>query len=275
MSSRSLEAHVRDAKMGGLVIAEDGMTDFLLSQRGSDRYSQYESERRTFAQDLINFDKIYSAIVEGRKVPVNSSTGARDTKLDGGFVINGVNGIIDENDTYDEKLAKYAFPLRRLSLPGKLTVYRRMWKISTGFISGVGIRYGPSLIVNTKYQSSAASLIVGERILPQVFIRVADARPIEVQDLCPADMRFKILVFGGDVTVPEERVRLQVTAEGLDGPKSFLHRFGRGTAGGWEVFDVLCFSTARVDSGVDHTGKWTCMIEATSTWLIMAVFRFL
>ena len=80
------------------------------------------------------------------------------------------------------------------------------------------------------------------------------SRPIEVQDLCPADMRFKILVFGGDVTVPEERVRLQVTAEGLDGPKSFLHRFGRGTAGGWEVFDVLCFSTGRQDA-VTYLGE--------------------
>ena len=33
---------------------------------------------------------------------------------------------------------------------------------------------------------------------PQIIIRAADARPFELQDLLPADTRFKVLIFAGD-----------------------------------------------------------------------------
>ena len=55
------------------------------------------------------------------------------------------------------------------------------------FTSGIGVHYAPSSIINDVNQSLASKLIIGQRILPHVFIRCADARPYELQDLLPAD----------------------------------------------------------------------------------------
>ena len=119
---------------------------------------------------------------------------------------------------------------------------------------GTGIQYYPSPIVNAEHQSSAKNLIVGERIIPHIFLRAGDSRPIDMQDLCPADMRIKILVFGGDVTVEGNVSRLRAIGKELDKPGSFLHRFGRTSApADWKVFDVLCFSAVKWDT-VDYTG---------------------
>ena len=98
-------------------------------------------------------------------------------------------------------------------------------------------------------------------MVPHVFIRAADTLPVEIQDLLPADARFKILVFAGDLSVKEEKAKLQALAEELDKPETFLHRFGRGKAGEWEVFDLLCFSSAKQDK-VDYLCKSTDIVRA-------------
>ncbi|RDX51328.1 hypothetical protein OH76DRAFT_1555070 [Lentinus brumalis] len=120
-----------------------------------------------------------------------------------------------------------------------------------GFTSGVAIHYDSSAIVDASYQHLAPHLVVGERVLPQVFIRAADALPVEIHDLLPADTRFKVLVFAGDLAVKEDRSELHKLAEELDKPENFVCRFGRGETGRREVFDVLCFSSAKQDK-VDY-----------------------
>ena len=47
-------------------------------------------------------------------------------------------------------------------------------------------------------------MIIGQRILPQIVLRMADRRAIDIQDVCPADTRFKVLVFTGDDATPAE-----------------------------------------------------------------------
>ena len=111
------------------------------------------------------------------------------------------------------------------------------------------MHYAPSAVTNPTNQTLATGLIIGQRVPPHVFIRAADARPFELQDLLPADTRFKILVFGGDVTVPEDLARLEATAEEFAREDGFLERFGRGKMcrpGSWKVFDLLCFSSAKL-----------------------------
>ena len=49
-------------------------------------------------------------------------------------------------------------------------------------------------------------LIVGERVPPQIFLNASNAGPVEIQDLLPADTRFKFLIFGGDVGGRQVRV---------------------------------------------------------------------
>ena len=136
-----------------------------------------------------------------------------------------------------------------------------MFTTFSGFTSGVAIHYNPSIIVNATYQHLASNLIVGERVPPQVFIRAADTLPVEIQDLLPADTRFNILVFAGDLSLDEDKAKLTALAEELDKPEHFLHRFGRGKAGGWKVFDLLCFSSAKQDK-VDYLCKSTNMVRA-------------
>ncbi|KAI0738676.1 FAD binding domain-containing protein [Daedaleopsis nitida] len=167
----------------------------------------YESERRTYAQTLIEFDKKWSKLVAGRP-----RTEAEENQ---------------DGATHEEFIG------------------RVMFTTFGGFTSGVGIRYNSSMIVAAQYQAVASKLIVGERMIPQLFVRAADMCSIELQDLLPADTRFKILVFAGDVSIDSELAQLQKIAEELERPESFLRRFGRGDNGSWKVFDVLCFSSAK------------------------------
>lgn len=103
------------------------------------------------------------------------------------------------------------------------------------------------MITDTTYQSLAPGLAIGQRILPQTLIRAADARPYELQDLCPADIKFKILIFLGDITEPVQVERAQKLAEALGKPESFLSKYGRAKAGliGWKVFELLTICATR------------------------------
>lgn len=100
------------------------------------------------------------------------------------------------------------------------------------------MHYSPSSITNPTHQSHASNLIIGQRMQPHVFIRAADARPFELQDLLPADTRFKVLVFTGDVS-EEQRLRVKKLAESIDSSESFYRTFG-----GADVFDILSISSA-------------------------------
>ena len=108
----------------------------------------------------------------------------------------------------------------------------------------MAIRYGPSSIVNVAHQSVASNLIMGERMLPHVFLRAASSQPIELHDMLPADTRFKILIFAGNMADVADRARLEALGEELDMPESFLRRYGRREGGKWQVFDLVCFSAA-------------------------------
>ncbi|KZT07245.1 uncharacterized protein LAESUDRAFT_758651 [Laetiporus sulphureus 93-53] len=111
------------------------------------------------------------------------------------------------------------------------------------FTSGIGVHYQPSAIVNTKHQSFASNLIIGQRVLPHVFIHAANFQPVEMQDLLPSDMRFKVLVFTGDTTDKTQLKSIRSLAKELAEPERFLNRFGHGRSGA--VFDILSISSAK------------------------------
>ncbi|EJF56268.1 hypothetical protein DICSQDRAFT_113295 [Dichomitus squalens LYAD-421 SS1] len=169
----------------------------------------YESERRAYAQALINFDKGWSKLFTAKPRTEENQ-----------------DGITHEQ-------------------------FLNAFKTFSGFTSGIAIHYGPSVIVDVTYQTLASNLVIGERMLPHIFIRAANAQPVEIQDLLPADTRFKILVFAGNLSIDKDKVKLQTLAAALDKPENFLKRYGRGDVEKWEVFDVLCFSSAKQDQ-VDY-----------------------
>ncbi|KAI1782486.1 FAD binding domain-containing protein [Ganoderma leucocontextum] len=150
---------------------------------------KYESERRTYAQELIDFNKRFSKLFSRPRTDENQ------------------DGV-----THEQFLRYSAF------------------KTASGFTSGIAIRYKPSQLVNDA-QSIASNLVIGEHTIPHVFIRAASSQPIELQDVLPADTRFKLEVLG----------------EELNKPESFLRRYRRGDSGKWQVFDLVCFNAATKD----------------------------
>ncbi|KAF8159367.1 FAD binding domain-containing protein [Crassisporium funariophilum] len=109
-----------------------------------------------------------------------------------------------------------------------------------GFTSGIGIHYNSSIITNTSHQSYARNLTVGERMPPQKFLRAADYRPVELQDLLPSDARFKILVFAGDTSDAAQLSKVEVHAEEL---ADLLEKLAPGPDI-FSAFDILSISSA-------------------------------
>ncbi|KAF8972769.1 FAD binding domain-containing protein [Flammula alnicola] len=117
--------------------------------------------------------------------------------------------------------------------------FLKIFQTFSGFTSGIGIHYAESLITSQIHQSSAKGLLIGQRILPQIFIRAADSRPVEIQDLLPSDGRFKILVFTGNSSQPEQ---LQHARNAADEMENALSRLTGGKI--FSVFDIFAISSA-------------------------------
>jgi len=117
------------------------------------------------------------------------------------------------------------------------------------FTSGIGVHYTPSMVVNPIHQSISPEQIIGMRILPHTFVRAADARPFDIQDLVPADTRFKILVFAGDVSKRPQLERVQKLATEVGGENGFLKKYDNGSN---EKFDVISICSTKKEE-VDYT----------------------
>ncbi|CDO68377.1 hypothetical protein BN946_scf184815.g24 [Trametes cinnabarina] len=119
------------------------------------------------------------------------------------------------------------------------------------FTSGIGVHYEPSAITHNQHQSCASKLIVGERMVPHVFVRAADARPYDIQDVLPSDTRFKVLVFVGNIADSSQADRVRTLADEIGRPESFYHKYGHEAPS--KVFDVLSIASAKKQD-VDYTG---------------------
>lgn len=74
-------------------------------------------------------------------------------------------------------------------------------------------------------------------MIPYIFVRAADLRPIELHHLLPADVRFKVLFFVGSLT-STRIAELDSLAEELRKPSSFLQKYnmdGKVSS----VFDIV------------------------------------
>lgn len=140
----------------------------------------YEFERRKYAQDLINFDKNFSALFSGKP----------------------------RTQEYQDGVSHEEF--------------KKAFQTFGGFTSGIGIRYAESLITNCKYQDYASNLKIGRRMPPQILLRAADSRPVELQDLLPSDTRFKFLLFTGDMSSPLQQGKLSELSQRLGRPEGLL-----------------------------------------------------
>jgi len=107
------------------------------------------------------------------------------------------------------------------------------------FTSGTGICYSESTITNQQYQGAAKNLTIGQRLLPQIFLRAADGRPVEIQDFVPSDSRFKILVFTGNSSDPTQLQKVQGMSQDLENVLSKLSTYRISL-----FFDLIAISSA-------------------------------
>ncbi|KAG8781922.1 hypothetical protein FRC12_021403 [Ceratobasidium sp. 428] len=177
------------------------LTQVLRGWASPELLKTYELERRKYAQDLISFDRKFSALFSSKA----HSEGNED----------GVS--------HDEFVS--------------------VFQTFGGFTSGIGIHYASSTIVDPSHQSLASKLIVGQRLIPQTVIRTADARPFEIQDLIPSDIRFKVLVFAGNTKDQVQKERLQTLADELEKTDRFYKKYTPKGAPVDTVFEILSFST--------------------------------
>ncbi|KAI9455214.1 FAD binding domain-containing protein [Russula earlei] len=145
----------------------------------------YEFERRKYAQDLISFDKTFSALFSEK------------------FREDG-KGHGPTPEEFIEAFQSYG-----------------------NFSSGIGIHYAPSVVTRTTHQTAAPNLIIGQRLVPHILVRAADAREVNIQDLAPSDARFKFFVFPGE--------HMQKVVEHLNRPGCFFNKH----RGAFDVVTVL------------------------------------
>jgi phenol 2-monooxygenase len=80
-------------------------------------------------------------------------------------------------------------------------------------------------------------------MLPQIFVRAADALPVEIQDMLPADVRFKVLIFTGILT-DTQIANVNSLAVQLRKPSSFLQKYAaHGNVS--SVFDITTIIAGR------------------------------
>ncbi|KAJ6607418.1 FAD binding domain-containing protein [Mycena sp. CBHHK59/15] len=117
----------------------------------------YETERRSYAQDLIAFDKIIAESLDG----------------------------------------------------GTAAQYQSLVHERNMFTSGIGIKYQSSLTRDVGLPKGATHIEAGYRLAPAAVERLADWRPMDLQDLAPSDGLFKIFLFPGDILCDLDAKRLE------------------------------------------------------------------
>ena len=131
---------------------------FYFRYTSNNLLDQYGFERRTYAHDLIAFDKQYGHLFSEKPQSEDNP-----------------NGI--PHEVFVQQASS-----RHWRLSSSLALVRRALKTAGGFISGIGVRYAHSAIVNSKHQSHGKHLVIGERVPPQMVVCAADGGPYELQD---------------------------------------------------------------------------------------------
>ncbi|KAE8150616.1 FAD binding domain-containing protein [Aspergillus avenaceus] len=163
----------------------------------------YESERRQVACDLINFDHRFSRLFSGRP--------AKD--------------LMDEQGVSMEE-------------------FKDALEKSRGFASGIAVKYGASVIVaktedladqenGTDVRVSSAiskphlatGIDVGKRMPSFKVLNQSDARPWHLQELLKSNGRWRLIVFPGQLTKPENMQRLQQLGTKLGSSDSFIRQY--------------------------------------------------
>ncbi|KAJ5696317.1 hypothetical protein N7536_006729 [Penicillium majusculum] len=157
----------------------------------------YESERKQIAKDLIAFDHRFSRLFSGRP--------AKD--------------IMDEEGVSMEE-------------------FKRAFEKGNEFASGIAVNYAASILVAKEMDVTeqgnhaiiskpdlATKIDIGKRIPSFKVLNHADARPWHLQELLKSNGRWRVIVFPGRLTEPQNMERFERLGASLGGPDSFIRQF--------------------------------------------------
>jgi phenol 2-monooxygenase len=160
----------------------------------------YSAERQAIAQELIEFDRTWSAIMASPpRDPANPDAGGVD--------------------------------------PAELQEY---FVRSGRYTAGVATRYSSSPLTGAAtHQDLAAGFTIGMRFHSAPVVRLADAKPMQLGHVARADGRWRLYAFA-DATAPGDRAsRLRALCEHLEhSPESPLRRCTPAAADLDSVFDL-------------------------------------
>lgn len=111
------------------------------------------------------------------------------------------------------------------------------------FLAGVGVTYGPSILVAQTNERSAPvngarneepivarqevarNIRLGRRLQSYKIINQAEAGPVQLADLLKSDGRWRLIVFAGNLSRSYQALRVQHLGELLAAPHSILHTY--------------------------------------------------
>jgi phenol 2-monooxygenase len=160
----------------------------------------YSAERQAIAQELIDFDREWSAILASPpKDPASPGTGGVD--------------------------------------PAELQEY---FVRSGRYTAGVATRYAPSSLIGAAtHQHLAEGFPIGMRFHSASVIRLADAKPVQLGHAARADGRWRLYAFADAAAPADPASRLRALCEHLEqSPDSPVRRYTPAGADVDSVFDV-------------------------------------
>jgi phenol 2-monooxygenase len=108
---------------------------------------------------------------------------------------------------------------------------------------GTDVRVSEKFQVKSN-QQLATSLEIGKRIPSTKVLNQSDARPWHFQELLPSNGRWRIIVFTGDISQPEQKKKLESLGQAINEKSSFYRRFNPPAAKYDTVFEIFAVHTA-------------------------------
>jgi phenol 2-monooxygenase len=109
---------------------------------------------------------------------------------------------------------------------------------------------GKSISLESKHrvvsqQSLATGIELGKRIPSVKVLNQSDARPWHLQELLPSNGRWRVILFPGDISKPEQRKKLDAVGAAIDDKTSFLRRFTPAGSRYDTVFKIITVHNAK------------------------------
>ncbi|KAI1413628.1 FAD binding domain-containing protein [Hypoxylon sp. FL1857] len=158
-------------------------------------------------QDGYNFGWKVGAVLRGQAAPELLKT-----------YISERQKIAAELIEFDRNWAKLFSSAYRREQGISPEQFQEQFKLSSLYTAGLATKYSDSMIISAETSKSTLSpgLTVGMRFPSAQVIRFCDARPLQLVRALPADSRWHVIVFAGDIRNSRALVQLQKLSIGLE-----------------------------------------------------------